>query len=67
VIYNGMVDPRSARDIAKHLGVSKGFVHKVIQRYNSQGEDVIETPGSGGRRNSYLSWGQEKKLIDSFN
>jgi transposase len=66
VIYNGMVDPRSARDIAKHVGVSKGFVHKVIQRYNCQGEDAIETPGSGGRRNSYLSWEQEKQLIDSF-
>jgi transposase len=66
VIYNGMVDPRSARNIAKHVGVSKGFVHKVIQRYNNQGEEALKTPGSGGRRNSYLSWEQEKQLIDSF-
>jgi transposase len=46
--------------------VSKGFVHKVIQRYNNQGEEALKTPGSGGRRNSYLSWEQEKQLIDSF-
>jgi hypothetical protein len=31
VVYNAMVDPRSASEIAKHIGVSKGFVRKVIQ------------------------------------
>jgi hypothetical protein len=48
VIYNGMVDPRSARNIAKHVGVSKGFVHKVIQRYNSQGEEALKTQVAEG-------------------
>ncbi len=38
VIYNAIVDPRKAAEIALHLGVSKGFVTKVIQQYNRQRE-----------------------------
>jgi transposase len=66
VIYNAMIDPRPAKDIAKHVGVSKGFVHKVIQEYNRQGKAALSTPGKGGRRNYYLSWSEEKQLIDKF-
>ncbi|MEH2107414.1 helix-turn-helix domain-containing protein [Nostoc sp.] len=66
VIYNAIADPRTAAEIALHVGVSKGFVRKVIQQYNRQGETGLSTPGKGGRRNCYLSWEQEKKLIDSF-
>lgn len=66
VVYNVMVDPRPAKDIAKHAGVSKGFVRQVIQQYNRQGETALSTPGKGGRRNCYLSWSEEKQLIDSF-
>ena len=66
VIYNAMIDPRPAADIAMHVGVSKGFVRQVIQQYNRQGEAALSTPGKGGRRNCYLSWSAEKQLIDSF-
>ncbi len=66
VIYNAMIDPRPAVDIAKHVGVSRGFVRQVIQQYNRQGEASVSTPGSGGRRNCYLSWSQEQQLIESF-
>jgi transposase len=66
VIYNALADPRTAAEIALHLGVSKGFVRKVIQQYNRFGETGLSTPGRGGRRNCYLSWDQEKKLIDSL-
>ena len=34
VIYNAIADPRTAAEIALHIGVSKGFVRKVIQQYN---------------------------------
>jgi len=61
-----MIDPRPAADIAMHVGVSKGFVRQVIQKYNRQGETALSTPGKGGRRNCYLSWSEEKQLIDSF-
>lgn len=66
MIYNAIAAPRKAAEIALHLGVSKGFVRKVIQQYNRQGEIGLSTPGKGGRHNCYLSWEQEKELIDSF-
>jgi len=66
VIYNAIADPRTAVEIALHVGVSKGFVRKVIQQYNRQGEIGLSTPGKGGRHNCYLSWQQEKQLIDPF-
>lgn len=66
VVYTAMVDPRPAKDIAKHMGVSKGFVRQVIQHYNRYGEEALATPGKGGRHNCYLSWSQEKQLIESF-
>lgn len=66
VIYNAMIDPRPASEIARHVGVSRGFVRQVIQQYNRQGETAINTPGKGGRRNCYLSWSQERQLIESF-
>lgn len=34
VIYNAMIEPRPAADIAMHVGVSKGFMRQVIQKYN---------------------------------
>ena len=66
VIYNEFADPRTASEIALHVGVSRGFVRKVIQQYNRQGERGLSTVGKGGRRNCYLSWEKEKQLIDSF-
>lgn len=66
VVYTAMVAPRPAKDIAKQLGVSKGFVQQVIQHYNRHGEDALATPGKGGRHNCYLSWSQEQQLLESF-
>lgn len=66
VIYTARVAPRPAQAIAKHIGVSKGFVRQVIQRYNRQGEAALSTPGKGGRHHCYLSWLAEKQLIESF-
>ena len=66
VIYNAMIEPRPAAEIARHKGVSKGFVRQVIQQDNRQGEAAVSTPGKGGRRNCYLSWSQEQQLIESF-
>jgi transposase len=40
--------------IAKQTGVSVGTVHKVISQYNQLGVAALETPGKGGRYNSYL-------------
>jgi hypothetical protein len=52
IIYNALVDPRKAEEIAKHCGVSKATVHQVISLYyNRFGVSAVETPGKGGRRN----------------
>lgn len=42
-----MVDPRSAGEIAKHIGVSKGFVRQAIQQYNRNSVAGLATPGKG--------------------
>ena len=46
IIYNALVDPRKAEEIAKHCGVSKATVHHVISRYNRFGMSAVETPGT---------------------
>jgi hypothetical protein len=66
VVYNAIVDPSSASEIAKHIGVSKGFVRQVIPSYNRLGETAIETPGKGGRRNCYLRTGTGKTTHRKF-
>src|SRR5260370_16467979 len=50
IIYNALVEPRKAEDIARHCGVSKATVHAVIASYNQQGVVAVGTGGKGGRR-----------------
>jgi transposase len=66
IIYNALVDPRQAEDIAKHCGVSKAMVHQVISLYNRRGVEAVETPGRGGRRNVYLTLEEEKDFLAPF-
>ena len=51
IIYQALVDPRTAEQIAKHCGVSTAPVHQLISAYNRRGVEAVETPGKGGRRN----------------
>lgn len=66
VVYNALVDPRPAAEIALHTGTSVRTVHQVISDYNRLGAAAIETPGKGGRNNSYLSLEAEKEFLSSF-
>jgi transposase len=66
IIYNALVEPRSAEEIARHCGVSKATVHAVISRYNRLGVAAIETPGKGGRRRQYLTLEEEKEFLTPF-
>lgn len=66
VVYNALVDPRAAEEIAKHTGVSVSTVHQVISEYNRYAETAIETPGRGGRRSSYLSLAEEYDFLSGF-
>jgi transposase len=66
IIYNALVEPRSAAEIARHCGVSKATVHAVISRYNRLGVAAIETPGRGGRRRQYLTLEEEQDFLAPF-
>jgi transposase len=66
IIYNALVDPREARDIAKHTGVSVSTVHNVVSTYNRLGATAMETPGKGGRRSEYLTIEEERDFFHPF-
>jgi len=66
IIYNALVDPREATDIAKHTGTTVAMVHQVISRYNRLGVTAVETPGKGGRRHQYVSWEEEQAFLAPF-
>jgi transposase len=66
IIYNALVDPRDAKEIAKHTGVSVATVHKLIASYNKLGVAAVETVGKGGRRNEYMTFKEEQELLLPF-
>jgi transposase len=66
IIYNALVEPRRAEEIARHCGVSKATVYAVISRYNRLGVAGVDTPGQGGRRRQYLTLEEEKEFLAPF-
>jgi transposase len=66
IIYNALVEPGKAEEIARHCGVSKATVHAVISSYNRLGLVAVETPGKGGRRSGYLSREEEREFLAPF-
>ena len=66
IIYNALVEPRKAEEIARHCGVSKATVHEVISTYNRLGAAAVETAGKGGRRRQYLTLEEEAQFLAPF-
>jgi hypothetical protein len=66
IIYNALVDPREATDIAKHTGTTVAMVHQVVSSYNRLGIAAIETGGKGGRRRQYVTWEEEQAFLALF-
>src|SRR5712692_1006816 len=66
IIYNALVQPRKAEEIARHCGASKATVHQVISTYNRLGVAAVETPGKGGRRHQYLTLQEEEQFLAPF-
>ena len=66
IIYNALIDPRKAEEIARHCGVSKAMVHDVISTYNRLGVVAVDTPGKGGRRRKSLTLQEEKAFLAPF-
>lgn len=66
VILNATVDPRPAKDIARHVGLAEQTVHNLISAYNRLGPESVEGPGKGGRRRSCLSFEEEMRFLEEF-
>jgi hypothetical protein len=66
IIYNALVEPRKAEEIARHCGISKATVHAVISSYNRLGIAAVETGGKGGQRSGYLSLEEERAFLTPF-
>ena len=66
IVYNALVDPRPASQIALHTGVSLATVRLVISTYNRRGPAALDTPGKGGRRNEYLTVTEEQAFLAPF-
>jgi|SRR5947209_6598111 transposase len=66
IIYNALVEPRTAAEIAKHTGSTVAMVHQVISTYNRLGVAAVETPGKGGRRHQYLTLEEEDAFLAPF-
>jgi transposase len=66
IIYQALVAPRHAEEIAQTVGVSPTTVHRVISTYNRLGVAAVETPGTGGRRHQYLTPEQERVFLQPF-
>lgn len=66
IIYNALVAPRIAEEIALHTGVSATTVHRVVSTYNRLGPAALETPGKGGRRRQYLTRAEEQEVLAPF-
>jgi transposase len=66
VIWNALVDPRPAAEIAIHTDVSVSMVHNVISRYNRFGPEAIESRERGIRRRCYLTKDEEAEFLVPF-
>ena len=66
IIYNALVAPRKADEIALHTGVSPTTVHRIIARYNRLGPTAIEQSTKGGRHHEYLTLEQERAFLQPF-
>ena len=66
IVYNALVDPRKAEDIALSVGTSKSLVQKIVSRYNREGAQAIEIKSCGGRYHEYLPIEGEEKFLAPF-
>ena len=66
IIWNALVAPRTAKEIAKHTGVAENTVHDLVSRYRRFGVQAVEAPRSSKRRRCYLSKEEEVIFLAPF-
>jgi hypothetical protein len=62
VIWNALVDPRPAIEIAGHTGISVSTVHNVISLYNRYGPFAVERAKESKPRRCYFSREEEARF-----
>jgi len=65
-ILHSLTDPMTAEQIAKHTGLAKQTVSNLISAYNRLGPSILDNPGKGGRRNSYMTEDEELAFLQLF-
>lgn len=63
IIRQALVDPAPAKAIAFRFGVSLFTVRDLIEAYNRQGPEALETAGKGQRQHAYLSVEEEQTVL----
>ena len=66
IIRQALVDSAPAKAIALRFGVSLFTVRDLIEAYNRQGPEALETPGKGQRQRAYLSVEEEQRVLFPF-
>jgi transposase len=66
IIWNALVDPRAAKEIAKHTGVAENTVHDLLSRYKRFGAQAVESPRLSKRLRCYLSKEEEVIFLSPF-
>lgn len=67
IIYNALIEPRTAIDIAKHTATSLRTVRQVIADYNREGAGAIRTRKKPEKNpHAYLSFEEESSFLASF-
>jgi len=66
VIWNALIDPGTAQEIAKHTNCATNTVHDLVSKYNRFGPAVLESSKEVKRRRCYLSKEQEIIFLSSF-
>ena len=66
VVWNALVDPRTAKQIARHTGVSVSSVHNLVSNYNRFGPEALEGSKDSKRRRCYFSRERESEFLAPF-
>jgi len=66
IIWNALVNPSTAREIAKHTGVAENTVPDLVSRYRRFGAQAVEAPRSSKRRRCYVSKEEEVIFLSPF-
>ena len=66
IIRQALVDPAPAKVIAFRFGLSFFTARDLIEAYNRQGPEALETAGKGQRQHAYLSVEEERRVLSPF-